>query len=218
MLGLQLNAAKSELFSSGALVNLLDIILNASGFKLRCLPVRYLGVPLVTRKLTKKDCLSLLEKIRLKLGQWSSRMLSYAGRLQLIMSVLMDITNFLCRCKADVSWSLKKMFKLRSDVAGVITSVSSGQRVNATWIWGEMFEKWPRVPWQRIIWFPMHTPKHAIIAWLAVLDRLHTKDRLLKMNIMVDPVCVICGNALESRNHSLIVHFPVIFGEDLVFV
>ncbi|XP_039041212.1 uncharacterized protein LOC120179791 [Hibiscus syriacus] len=68
-----------------------------TGFNLGYLPVRYLGFPLVPRKLTEKDCFSLEEKIKAKLGLWSNRWLSYAGRLQLVKSVLLSITNFWCR-------------------------------------------------------------------------------------------------------------------------
>ncbi|KAL4354455.1 hypothetical protein GQ457_06G034820 [Hibiscus cannabinus] len=61
------------------------------------LTVRYLGIPLVTRRLTEKDCDVLLEKVKARLGQWSSRKLSYAGRLQLINAVIFSIVNFWCR-------------------------------------------------------------------------------------------------------------------------
>jgi hypothetical protein len=52
------------------------------------LPVRYLGVPLVSSKLSAMDCRVLIEKITSRIGSWTSRQLSFAGRLQLISSVL----------------------------------------------------------------------------------------------------------------------------------
>lgn len=53
------------------------------------LPVRYLGLPLMTSS----DYLPLIEKIRNQISKWTARALSFAGRLQLISSVL-SITNF----------------------------------------------------------------------------------------------------------------------------
>ncbi|KAE8658684.1 hypothetical protein F3Y22_tig00116970pilonHSYRG00037 [Hibiscus syriacus] len=63
-------------------------------FKVGQLPVRYLGVPLVTRRLTKKDYAPLVEKVASRVEGWSSRFLSYAGRLQLIQSLLYSIQAY----------------------------------------------------------------------------------------------------------------------------
>lgn len=63
-------------------------------FSLGSLPVRYLGLPLLTKRMTRADYESLLEKIRSRIMSSTARFLSYAGRLQLIGSVLASITNF----------------------------------------------------------------------------------------------------------------------------
>ena len=57
------------------------------------LPVRYLGLPLMTKTMTKQDYLPLTEKIRTRISTWTSRFLSYASRLQLIRSEIMSIVN-----------------------------------------------------------------------------------------------------------------------------
>lgn len=58
------------------------------------LPVRYLGVPLISTRLTAADCSSLLEKITGCIDSWMSKKLSFAGRLQLLTSVLSSIQVF----------------------------------------------------------------------------------------------------------------------------
>ncbi|KAL9830396.1 hypothetical protein AtNW77_Chr3g0189001 [Arabidopsis thaliana] len=58
------------------------------------LPVRYLGLPLVTKRLNAADYSPLLEHIKKKIGSWTARYLSYAGRLNLITSVIWSICNF----------------------------------------------------------------------------------------------------------------------------
>ncbi|XP_039039748.1 uncharacterized protein LOC120177804 [Hibiscus syriacus] len=70
MFGLKLNAAKCELYTAGITYRDLEQILQSTGFKHGSLPVRYLGVPLVTRKLTEKDCVALIDKIKSKLHHW----------------------------------------------------------------------------------------------------------------------------------------------------
>ena len=68
-----------------------------TGLKSGTLSVRYLGVPLVTRRLSHKDYSPMIDKIAAKINCWSAKLLSYAGRLQLIQSVLYSIQNFWCR-------------------------------------------------------------------------------------------------------------------------
>lgn len=55
------------------------------------LPVRYLGVPLISKKLVASDCSSLLEKISGRINSWLSKHLSFTGRLQLLSSILYSI-------------------------------------------------------------------------------------------------------------------------------
>jgi len=55
------------------------------------LHVRYLGVPLISSNLSAADCRMLMEKISGRLDSWTSKKLSFAGRLQLISSVLYSL-------------------------------------------------------------------------------------------------------------------------------
>ena len=82
--GLQINNAKCELFSTGVSKGVLLKIQRHTGFKLGELLVRYLGVPLVTKRLTEKDCAPFVEKITTKIKLWTTKFLSYASRVQLI--------------------------------------------------------------------------------------------------------------------------------------
>ncbi|KAE8720252.1 hypothetical protein F3Y22_tig00021103pilonHSYRG00007 [Hibiscus syriacus] len=49
------------------------------------------------------------------------------------------------------------------------------------------------VEWHKIVWFPMHIPKHSLIAWMSILERLPTADNLVRMRIGVDEKCRLCG-------------------------
>ncbi|XP_021975026.1 uncharacterized protein LOC110870132 [Helianthus annuus] len=50
--------------------------------------LRYLGVPLISTRLLYKDCSVLVEKLDKRISNWKNKLLSFAGRLQLIVSVL----------------------------------------------------------------------------------------------------------------------------------
>ncbi|XP_074305222.1 uncharacterized protein LOC141640270 [Silene latifolia] len=49
----------------------------------------------------------------------------------------------------------------------------------------------------------MNVPKHSFIVWLAVQQRLVTKDRLLKFGIITDAVCDMCLAHQEDHHHLL---------------
>ena len=69
-------------------------ILHQFPFGTGSLPVRYLGLPLLTKSMTVLDFLPLIEIIRKMINSWKNRILSYAGRLQLINSVIISLSNF----------------------------------------------------------------------------------------------------------------------------
>lgn len=91
--GLELNRMKTELYTAGLTQNETSE-LSDLGFTLGSLPVRYLGLPLMHRKLRLEDYRSLIDKITGCFSSWSNRALSYAGRRELISSVIYGIVNF----------------------------------------------------------------------------------------------------------------------------
>lgn len=94
MSGLKISLEKSTLFMAGIAEQKREEILNHFPFAAGKLPVRYLGLPLLTKSMTVVDFLPLVEKIRKRIGTWTGRFLSYAGRLQLINSVIISLVNF----------------------------------------------------------------------------------------------------------------------------
>ncbi|GKB68099.1 hypothetical protein Tco_0929511 [Tanacetum coccineum] len=63
-------------------------ILNVLPFEEGRLPVKYLGVPLVSSRLMIQDCKELVEKVQARIHDWKNKSLSIAGRLQLVKSVI----------------------------------------------------------------------------------------------------------------------------------
>ncbi|MBA0796167.1 hypothetical protein Gohar_006961, partial [Gossypium harknessii] len=72
----------------------LALITTCIGFKVGRLPVRYLGVPLVSRKLSQSDCVVLTNRILGRFHEWSTKNLSYAGTLQLIKVVIFSVQAY----------------------------------------------------------------------------------------------------------------------------
>ena len=46
-----------------------------------------------------------------------------------------------------------------------------------------------------------YLPKFAFIAWMAILNRLPTMDRLQAWGMEVEGTCVLCKQDMENRNH-----------------
>ncbi|XP_024004030.1 uncharacterized protein LOC112081502 [Eutrema salsugineum] len=92
--GLAINREKSFLFLDGG--NLADHrdLCDRHGLALGSLPMRYLGVPLTSKKMTKHDYQLLVEKIAKRFSSWTVRQLSFAGRLQLVQAVIYSTINF----------------------------------------------------------------------------------------------------------------------------
>lgn len=94
MSGLSVNISKTSMFSCGVSEDKLERFNTVFGLSQAKLPIRYLGLPLSSKKLSIKDYDPLLLQIKKKLGSWTSKTLTMAGRLTLISSVIAGITGF----------------------------------------------------------------------------------------------------------------------------
>lgn len=130
--GLWPNEEKSNVFYCQVSNENKMLINNIMRFEVGCLPVNYLGVPLVTTRLWHADCSSLIDQVKGKIQQWQNNWLTYAGRLQLALSVLMSM---------QVYWS--SVFILPVSVSNAI------ERLVRNFIWGgtEMVQSRSKVRW-----------------------------------------------------------------------
>ncbi|XP_074265892.1 uncharacterized protein LOC141588343 [Silene latifolia] len=94
--GLHANIEKTNIYFGGVPHSIMQEILDATGFSLGNFPFRYLGLPLATSKLKISMFDSLVTKIQKCIHHWSSHALSYAGRAQLLNSVIFGLDNFWC--------------------------------------------------------------------------------------------------------------------------
>lgn len=104
---------KSMVYMAGVEAEEKRRILTNFPFDEGSLPVRYMGLPLMTQVMRRQDYMPLVERIRSQISNWTSRHLSYAGRLQLISSVLMSIVNFWASVFRLPSKCLKEIEQIR---------------------------------------------------------------------------------------------------------
>ena len=58
----------------------------------------------------------------------------------------------------------------------------------------------PAIPWFDCTWNIFTIPKCSFISWLALKDRLLTRDKMILWQMHTDPHCLFCSN-LESTQH-----------------
>ncbi|XP_060972340.1 uncharacterized protein LOC133038266 [Cannabis sativa] len=291
--GLNPNATKSAMYTCNMPEDQVRRIKAISGFQHQSLPFTYLGVPIGAKRISGKECEILAEKMTARIKVWSSRNLSFAGRVVLINSVLMAIhsywcqvmilpkkvvsnieaicRNFLWNAKAEyhgpgaIAWD----FICQPKVAGGIGFKDIGSWNKAAmgkYIWAiankedSLWMRWinsvylhngdwwayetssqtswywrcllrlkdqfkmsnqpmmlqqytistgykllvqnpPKLQWTRQVWSRLNAPKHCFILWLAMHQRLKTRDRLFKMKIITDTTCIFCCDRSETAEH-----------------
>ncbi|XP_074299605.1 uncharacterized protein LOC141630739 [Silene latifolia] len=94
--GLQANFDKTEVYFGGVNASLKQQILSDIGLAEGHFPFRYLGLPLNPARLTSSMYEGLVMRIQNLVQSCASKFLSYAGKLQVLNSVVFGLCNFWC--------------------------------------------------------------------------------------------------------------------------
>lgn len=92
--GLDMNPAKLKIFFGGYSEIEVEVLSGLNGVKVGRLPTRYLGLSLNSKKISYASLQPFIERITNKLHSWTVKTLSFAGRIQLISSVIYGMVNF----------------------------------------------------------------------------------------------------------------------------
>lgn len=89
--GLHPSIHKSIVFLSNCSAEVTTWFDSTYGIPHGSLPVKFLGVPLISSKLSINECMPLVDRITCRINSGTSLLLSLAGRVQLIRALLMSI-------------------------------------------------------------------------------------------------------------------------------
>ena len=92
--GLKISFSKSSFYSAGISQLDTDTIKGISGFSQGTFPFRYLGIPVAASRLTISQFSPMIDKISGYISAWAGANLSYAGRTELVKSVLQGVECF----------------------------------------------------------------------------------------------------------------------------
>ncbi|GKC99599.1 hypothetical protein Tco_1169874 [Tanacetum coccineum] len=133
--GLVPSLPKSTAYFCNVLNHIKISILHELPFEEGQLPVKYLGIPLVSSRILVRDCKELIEKIQIWVQDWKNKSLSIASRLQLVNSVIGSMHTF---------WS--SVFILPSCVLLDIKQIMRG----FFWCQGSMRKGRAKVAWEAV--------------------------------------------------------------------
>lgn len=55
--------------------------------------------------------------------------------------------------------------------------------------------------WWKFVWDMQIRPRHSIITWLVLKNKLRLKSWLMNIGVLFDDTCSLCGIGVETRDH-----------------
>ncbi|CAA7030642.1 unnamed protein product [Microthlaspi erraticum] len=172
--GLEMNKDKTSLYHAGLSQSETSAI-TTYRFKVGSLPIRYLGLPLIHRKLRIPECAPLIDTVKSKFRSWSVKTLSFAGRVQLIKSVISGIVAFWISTFILPKGCIKQIESLccRFLWSG---SIETAKGVKVSWevcclpkkeggLGLRRFSSWNRTLFLRLIWLLFSNTSSLWVAW-----------------------------------------------------
>ena len=91
------NNSKSNIYLAGVSDNFIMRTDRTPEFTFESLPIKYLDLPLTSKRYTAADCEYIVDKMTNRIRSWFARNQSYTARLQQVNSVLVSICNYWCQ-------------------------------------------------------------------------------------------------------------------------
>jgi hypothetical protein len=130
--GQVISTAKSTIYSGSITHGRLNIIVDLLNFKVGALPFNYLGVPIFKGKPKSSYLQPVADKIASKLTAWKASLLSMAGRVQLVKSV---IQSMLIYSISVYSWPTGLIKEVEKSIRNFIWSGDVDKRKLVTTSW-----------------------------------------------------------------------------------
>jgi hypothetical protein len=131
--GLITNLAKSSI--STICCQDIDIqdLASRAGIVITPFPCLYLGMPLSIKNLTKADWQALLDKLDRHLASWKARLMSKAGRLEMLNTVLTSLAVYMMTINKMPAWVKKEFDKRRRAWLWAGEANCSGGKCKVSW-------------------------------------------------------------------------------------
>ncbi|XP_070057679.1 uncharacterized protein [Nicotiana tomentosiformis] len=206
--GLQANQSKSAIYYGGVSEESKQEIQQAIGYRQGELPFRYLGIHLATRKLKLVEWQPLITKITARISSWIAKKLSYAGRVQLVKSVLFGIQSYWAQlfiipakvmkaiegyCRSFI-WSGTNVITIKSLVAwSKMCMPKSAEGLNLT-----NLKLWNKAAMITICW-DLKTKKDTL--WIKWIHEYYIKSQTLESMTIPQQASWMVKKILKARDN-----------------
>ncbi|KAM6551429.1 hypothetical protein CsatB_001237 [Cannabis sativa] len=99
------------------------------------------------------------------------------------------------------SWYWKSLVRLNDQMKEASSKVVLQQKYTVAHGYNMFKPAGEKVHWPKQVWSRLNSPKHSFVLWLAMHQRLKTRDRLFKMKIVEDQVCLLYYTHQETAEH-----------------
>ncbi|XP_074300190.1 uncharacterized protein LOC141631416 [Silene latifolia] len=137
--GLLANPDKTYIYFGGVANDVKHQILLLTGFSEGTFAFIYLGVPLHSSRNSFDTYGTLIHKIQTHLHHWTTKFFSFAGRAQLLNSVIFGLTNFWCATVLLPKKIVKIINKLCKDF---FWNQEDGHRKLVFKSWSDIYSPW----------------------------------------------------------------------------
>jgi ribonuclease HI len=127
-----INTTKSTIYSGSITPGRLILIVQLLNFKLGSLPFNYLGVPIFKGKPKSSHLQPIADKVKLKLSAWRASLLTMAGRVQLVNSVIQSMMVYSISL---YSWPVSLLKEVERSIRNFIWSGDIDKRKLVTVSW-----------------------------------------------------------------------------------
>jgi len=133
--GQVISARKSTIFAGGISQTRIHNVINLLGFEVGTMPLNYLGVPIFKGRPKVSYLHPIADKVKAKLAAWKVSLLSIAGRVQLIKSVIFSMLTY---SMAIYSWPIFLLKTIEKWIRNFLWSGEINTRKLATMSWNKV--------------------------------------------------------------------------------
>ncbi|KAF6162421.1 hypothetical protein GIB67_017309 [Kingdonia uniflora] len=210
--GLEVKHNKSKLYCSEVNDNTKIAISDALGIGMGSLPVKYLGLPLLSSGLIKGDCQQLIERLIGRIYSWQNRLeqhFKYDSTIFLsapvsnilvnsLWSIYQHLKNMLGR---EITEEIESTCINRHEADLVIWTPSQDGVYKVASTYEALRDKIDKVDWFELCWGDMASPRSKFTTFKALKGALAIGDKMVQMNIVQVAYCTICGQLGENGPH-----------------
>lgn len=104
----------------------------------------------------------------------------------------------------NASWTIRKIINTKKYLEKATLKIEDAVvegKYSIRRMYNMLSGDFPKVSWKKLICNTQANPKQIFILFLAIQERMYTKNRLIKWGIRNDTICATCEVEQESHQH-----------------